>query len=453
MHEASAGSRTSIIRSADLQWITRESSGYPRANRTRDGVTTTSEEPERLAAIRRYDVLDTPRDGAFDRITALAAKHFDVPIAIVSIVDRDRIWFKSHHGIDVEEIGRDPGLCASAILQDGPWVVENAALDPRTLANPLVAGELGLRFYAGAPLTTRDGHNLGTLCVIDQQPRHLSEEDTRTLSDMAAIVMDELELRLTSRQVVNQELELREQAEGIARSLQASLLPPVLPAIEAATVEALYQPASASEVGGDFYDVFEVGAHCWALVIGDVSGKGPDAAAFTALARHTVRTAFLASSDPVDVLMTLNRAMFVGLDGGMPRHHCTVGVALVRRTDDGHAVTLAAAGHPAPLLVRDGAVEECTEAGGPPVGWHAAPEFGTADVTLRGGDSLVLYTDGLSEARAGGGLLGEAGIAAALQGARGESAPELVARLAGMLQSEGVEVRDDAAVLAMVTDP
>ena len=415
-------------------------------------MTIAHDEPERLAAIRRYDVLDTPRDGAFDRITALAAKHFGVPIAIVSIVDSDRIWFKSHHGIDVEEIGRDPGLCASAILQDDPWIVEDAAVDPRTLANPLVAGELGLRFYAGAPLTTRDGHNLGTLCVIDQQPRQLSDEQTQTLADMAAIVMDELELRLTSRQVIHHELELREQAEGIARSLQASLLPPVLPAIESAAVAALYQPASASEVGGDFYDVFEVGAAGWALVIGDVSGKGPEAAAVTALARHTIRTAFLASSDPAAVLSTLNRAMFVGLAGGTPLHHCTVGLALVRRTGSGHAATLAAAGHPAPLLVRDGAVEECSEAGGPPVGWHAAPAFGTVEVQLRPGDGLVLYTDGLSEARVADGLLGSAGIVAALEGARDESAPQLIARLAEMLRSERVDVRDDAAALVMVAD-
>ena len=415
-------------------------------------MTIAPDEPARLAAIQRYDVLDTPRDGAFDRITALAAKHFDVPIAIVSIVDRDRIWFKSHHGLDVEEIGRDPGLCASAIMQYDPWVVEDAVVDPRTLANPLVAGEFGLRFYAGAPLTTRDGHNLGTLCVIDQQPRQLSDEQTQTLSDMAAIVMDELELRLTSRQVVTKELELREQAESIARSLQASLLPPVLPAIAAATVAALYEPASASEVGGDFYDVFEVGPTRWALVIGDVSGKGPEAAAITALARHTIRAAFLASSDPADVLATLNRAMFVGLAGAAPLQHCTVGVALVRRTADGHAVTLAAAGHPAPLLVREGAVEECSEAGGPPVGWHAEPAFGTAEVQLHPGDGLVLYTDGFSEARSDGGMLGDAGIAAALEGARGESATELVARLADTLRSERVEVRDDAAALVMVTE-
>ena len=86
-------------------------------------MSTLTDESQRLAAVRRYQVLDTPPDGAFERITSLAARLFDVPISIVSIVDEDRIWFKSHHGVDVEEIGRDPGRCASAILQDEPWVV------------------------------------------------------------------------------------------------------------------------------------------------------------------------------------------------------------------------------------------------------------------------------------------------------------------------------------------
>lgn len=156
-------------------------------------------EQERLAAVQRYDVLDSPPDGAFDRVTRLASTLLDVPIAIVSIVDTDRIWFKSAHGLAIDEIGRDPGLCASAILQDGPWVVTDAEIDPRSLANPLVAGEFGLRFYAGVPLTTSDGFNLGTLCVIDQKPREITAEQQVVLTDLAAIVMDELELRLAAR--------------------------------------------------------------------------------------------------------------------------------------------------------------------------------------------------------------------------------------------------------------
>ncbi|MEO8270365.1 MAG: GAF domain-containing protein, partial [Aureliella sp.] len=129
-----------------------------------------SSEAARLASVRRYDILDSPPDGAFDRITALAARRLKVPIAIISIVDEDRIWFKSHQGLPVQQIDREPGLCASAIMGDTPYLIEDARSDPRSLANPLVAGDFGLRFYAAVPLATSDGHNLGTLCVIDKEP-------------------------------------------------------------------------------------------------------------------------------------------------------------------------------------------------------------------------------------------------------------------------------------------
>lgn len=158
-----------------------------------------ADEEGRIAAVHRYDVLDTPPDGSFDRITALAARLFDVPISIVSIVDRDRIWFKSHHGVEVQEIGRDLGLCASAVCQHEPWLVTDASVDLRTIDNPLVAGELGLRFYFGVPLTTSDGFNLGTLNVIDVEPREVTDAEVETLQDLAAIVVDELEVRLAAR--------------------------------------------------------------------------------------------------------------------------------------------------------------------------------------------------------------------------------------------------------------
>ena len=152
------------------------------------------DEAARLDAVRRYDVLDTPADGSFDRITALASRLFKVSIALVTIVDEDRIWFKSRFGLeDVQEIPRDPGLCASAILNDETYVVEAARTDPRTLANPLVAGEFGLQFYAAAPLLTHDGFRLGTLCLLDRKARTMTEQETQTLETLAAVVMDELE--------------------------------------------------------------------------------------------------------------------------------------------------------------------------------------------------------------------------------------------------------------------
>ena len=178
-------------------------------------------EAQRLAAVRRYDILDTPADGAFDRITALAARRFGVPISIISIVDEDRIWFKSHHGVEVDQIGRDPGLCASAILSDDPHILNDASVDPRSLANPLVAGAFGLRFYAGVPLKTSDGHNLGTLCIIDKEARPIDADQIEDLKDLAAVVMDQMELQLAARRAVSHaELMAREIEHRVMNSLQ-----------------------------------------------------------------------------------------------------------------------------------------------------------------------------------------------------------------------------------------
>jgi phosphoserine phosphatase RsbU/P len=180
-----------------------------------------ADEEDRLAAVRRYEILDTPRDGAFDRITRIASVVLDVPIAIVTIVDHDRIWFKAAEGLDgVHEIGRDPGLCASAILSDDVYLVNDAMADPRTLANPLVAGDFGLRFYAAAPLHTADGFNLGTMCVIDREPRELGASEIAVLEDLASLVVDELELRLAARRHNRRATELNDdvvQALAVAK--------------------------------------------------------------------------------------------------------------------------------------------------------------------------------------------------------------------------------------------
>lgn len=178
-------------------------------------------EAQRMAAVRRFDVLDTPPDGAFDRITAIAARRFGVPISIISIVDEDRIWFKSHHGVPVEQIDRAPGLCASAILGDDPYLLSDASVDPRSLANPLVAGDFGLRFYAGVPLTTSDGYNLGTLCVIDKEPKPIDQSQIEDLKDLASVVMDHMEMRLAARHAVSQaQLMAKEIDHRVMNSLQ-----------------------------------------------------------------------------------------------------------------------------------------------------------------------------------------------------------------------------------------
>ncbi|MDF0556096.1 ATP-binding protein [Kamptonema sp. UHCC 0994] len=173
-------------------------------------------ETGRLKALQRYEILDTRPEGTFDRVTAIVARLLQVPIAVVSLVDKNRIWFKSRHGLDVQQIDRSPGLCASAILSPDIYVITDASKDERSAANSLVTSDFGLRFYVGAPLQTHDGYSLGTLCAISKQPRAISPQEMEILNDLAGIVMDEMELRIAARKVdgLNTELaEAKEKAE------------------------------------------------------------------------------------------------------------------------------------------------------------------------------------------------------------------------------------------------
>lgn len=157
-------------------------------------------ETDRLEALRRYDILYTPPDGAFDRVASLARRWFGTPIALVSLVDHDRIWFKARAGLEAPEICREPGLCSSVVTSDQEsYVVTDALTDPRTMQNSLVTGELGLRFYAAAPIVVEGQHRLGTVCVAGHEPREVSDEEREVLQDLAAIVVHEMELRLATR--------------------------------------------------------------------------------------------------------------------------------------------------------------------------------------------------------------------------------------------------------------
>lgn len=151
-------------------------------------------EAQRLAKLHSYGVLDTLPQTAFNDIVALASSICGTPVALISLIDRDRQWFKAKTGIDVEQTGRDIAFCAHAILQPQQvMVVEDARQDERFRDNPLLEGELGLRFYAGAPIVTDDGHALGTVCVIDTQPRQLSPAAEESLRILSRLVVNLLE--------------------------------------------------------------------------------------------------------------------------------------------------------------------------------------------------------------------------------------------------------------------
>ena len=408
-------------------------------------------ERERLAAVRRYRILDTPPDGAFDTIASLAARSCGTPMATVGIVDRDRVWFKAVRGLPgVSQIARGPGLCASAILRDTPYVVTDAHTDPAAAANPLVRGEPGVRFYAAAPITTADGHRLGTVSVLDTRPRDATEEQLDILSDLAALVAQELERRLSSICTITAERTMRAGAERLVRTLQRTLLPPALPEVPGLDAAAAYHPVSQDEVGGDFYDLFPLDDGRWAFFLGDVCGKGAEAAALTSLTRYTLRSAAIYDPDPCAVLGNLD-AVLKGEYQSDPRFCTALFGVMAPEPDGSFAVTLAGGGHPPALAVRaDGTVDAVPTPGGQLIGILPDPRFAQADVRLAPGDALLLYTDGLTEARTpDGAMLGDEGLTAHLTSKPGDGADNLLANIHKLLTELGAGVGDDTALLAL----
>lgn len=195
-------------------------------------------EADRMQALHDYNILDTLPEQDFDDLTAIAAQICETPIALISLIDDDRQWFKSRVGFEPPELARDISFCPHAILEpDQVMVVPNALQDDRFKGNPLVTTEdTHVRFYAGAPLVTPDGYAIGTLCTLDQRPRQLSEQQLKTLQALSRQVMGQLELR-AKNQALAAEIVQRTQAEQDLRDEQAkserlllNILPPAIAA-------------------------------------------------------------------------------------------------------------------------------------------------------------------------------------------------------------------------------
>ena len=183
------------------------------------------DETKRLKVLWQYEVLDTVPEELFDDLTELAARICEAPIALLSLVDQSRQWFKSKVGTTLKETSRDISFCAYAILQPELFVVPDATLDERFANNPLVTSEPKIRFYAGAPLITPDGHALGTLCVIDKVPRELGPDQKQALVILARHVVTQLELRRRSRELAEvrrTEAQLRKELEQARAELAAA---------------------------------------------------------------------------------------------------------------------------------------------------------------------------------------------------------------------------------------
>lgn len=161
------------------------------------------DESDRLTALERYEILDTEPERNFDDITRIASVICRTPISAISLIDRDRQWFKSSIGLESSETSRNQAFCAHTILSSDLLVIEDATKDPRFQDNPFVTGNPNIRFYAGAPLVTPDHFRLGSLCVIDRQPRTLTAEERSALESLSRLVMTELELRRISRELAH----------------------------------------------------------------------------------------------------------------------------------------------------------------------------------------------------------------------------------------------------------
>ena len=360
-------------------------------------------EEQRLAALNRYAILDSPEEQAFDDITRLVSYICDAPIAVINLIDRDRQFFKSEIGLGVRETPLDVSICAHAILQPGLFIVPDTTQDARFANNPLVTGDPNLRFYAGALLETTDGHALGTLCVLDYKTRQLSPSQTDALEALARQVMALLELR---RRYTHE--------KNIAETLQRSMLsPPIENPFPDLTVKTFYEAAwSEAEVGGDFFDVFSLGKEKVALVVGDVAGKGLRAATRTAEAKYALRVYLRETGSPAEAVSRLNTFLYESFARDNDETFIALTVVVLNETGT-MQVTLA--GSEPPLLCRaDGTTIPITLVG-LPVGISAVADYAEETFQLDKKDLLVIMTDGITEARQGREFFGSEGVIQVLQ--------------------------------------
>ncbi|CAN5274059.1 hypothetical protein BH20ACT24_BH20ACT24_16680 [soil metagenome] len=234
----------------------------------------------------------------------------------------------------------------------------------------------------------------------------------------------------------------------IARTLQQSLLPPKLPTVPGLTLAARYRPAGeGNEVGGDFYDIFQTASNVWTVAIGDVCGKGPEAAALTGLARHTLRAAAMRQSRPTRILATLNQAL---LDQGGAQRFCTVCCARIKRTSDGVRVTVSSGGHPLPLLLRGDGTLQRLGASGTLLGVFPDPDLTDESLDLAPGDAVIFYTDGVTEERAAGVVFSEARLESIVRSCAGVGASVIAERIErAVLDFQPDPAKDDVAVLVL----
>jgi serine phosphatase RsbU (regulator of sigma subunit) len=426
-------------------------------------------DPDRLAAVRRSGLLDTGPDEAFDRLTRLASTLLGTPYAFVTVVDDTRSYWKSCVGVDDADPAErqnpvEESFCQYVIGSDAEVIVTDAAADARTRGNPSIE-VTGVRAWAGFPVRGPGGHILGTFCAMDTVVRDWTPHDVEILDTLSHAAAGEIALRIAvddARDAARQAqeaalaaLEAAEESAMLSRTLQESLLPPHLPHIPGLDVAARYlRGGRGAEVLGDFYDVFPSPRGAWGVVVGDVAGKGPQAAKTTALARYTLRAAALRTAGPSANLATLNSALLEWFTDDA--QFLTAVYACLRPHPDGISVRVSCGGHDPALIRRADGTVHTVGRPGIILGCVPDPQLRDHHTILRPGDSLIMYTDGVTEARRAGEreLYGNDRLHAQVAATRAVTADDLAAEIeSAVLDFSGRHISDDTAIVVIRVEP
>jgi GAF domain-containing protein len=351
------------------------------------------------------------------------------------------------------EIPLDAPFPAAEAVRSGAPVFVSSAAERDARFPGLATLPSRVQSFAVLPLLGED-EAIGVLSLGFDEERAFEDAERRFLvamADQCAVTLERARLYDSERQARAQAEHDRRRSQELAWALQTSLLPPGLPDVPGLELGARYHPAMAGiDVGGDFYDVFDTGGD-WAVVIGDVCGKGPEAAALTALARYTLRSVAMDLRQPAQVLRKLNEVL---LRQQLDERFCTVAYARIVPTVGGVRVTVTRGGHPRPMVLRGDATVEPIGAEGGLIGLLPEIRLWEETTQLLPGDSIVLYTDGVTEAGRGRRQFGEERLAEVLRAAAGSTAPELAAAVeAAVLEFGGGQPRDDVAILALRVPP